>query len=81
MKRRIFAFMLVVAMLAMTLVACGSDTNNTTNTTNETEVNTEVEEEVVETPVVDAPQTFDAAIIAAVAAVVSLAGYAISKKR
>jgi len=40
-----------------------------------------VEEVVVETPVVDAPQTFDAAIIAAVAAVVSLAGYAISKKR
>ena len=48
MKRRIFAFMLVVAMLAMTLVGCGSDTTDTTNTTNETEVNTEVEEEVVE---------------------------------
>ena len=48
MKRRIFAFMLVVAMLAMTLVACGSDTTDTTNTTNETEVNTEVEDEVVE---------------------------------
>ena len=48
MKRRFYALMLVVAMLAMTLVGCGSDTTNTTNTTNETEVNTEVEEEVVE---------------------------------
>ncbi len=40
-----------------------------------------VEETVVETPVVTAPQTFDAAVIAAISAVVSLAGYAISKKR
>jgi len=38
-------------------------------------------EEVVETPVVEAPQTFDFAIFAAVAAIVSAAGYAISKKR
>jgi len=38
-------------------------------------------EEVVETPVVVAPQTFDAVVIAAISAVVSLAGYAISKKR
>ena len=37
-------------------------------------------EEVVETPVVTAPQTFDFGIIAAVAAVVSLAGYAVAKK-
>lgn len=48
MKRRFYALMLVVAMLAMTLVGCGSDTTDTTNTTNDTEVNTEVEEEVVE---------------------------------
>jgi len=40
-----------------------------------------VVEETVEAPVAQAPQTFDAAIIAAVAAVVSLAGYAVSKKR
>ena len=38
-----------------------------------------VAEEVVET--VAAPQTFDAGVIAAVAAIVSAAGYAISKKR
>ncbi len=44
MKRRFYALMLVVAMLAMTLVACGSDTNDTTNTTNDVTVNTEVEE-------------------------------------
>jgi len=40
-----------------------------------------VEEPVVETPVVEAPQTFDFAIFAAVAAIISAAGYAISKKR
>lgn len=44
MKKKIYALMLVVAMLAMTLVACGSDTNDTTNTTNDVTVNTEVEE-------------------------------------
>ena len=44
MKRRFYALMLVVAMLAMTLVGCGSDTSNTTNTTNDVTVNTEVEE-------------------------------------
>ena len=37
--------------------------------------------ETVDTPAEEAPQTFDAAIIAAVAAAVSLAGYAVSKKR
>ena len=37
--------------------------------------------ETVETPVETAPQTFDAAVIAAVAAAVSLAGYAVLKKR
>lgn len=36
--------MLVVAMLAMTLVGCGSDTTDTTNTTNDATVNTELEE-------------------------------------
>ena len=40
-----------------------------------------VVEEVVEAPVAQAPQTFDAVVIAAAAAVVSLAGYAVSKKR
>jgi len=38
-----------------------------------------VVEEVVEAPAVQAPQTFDAVIIALAAAVVSLAGYAVSK--
>ena len=55
----------------------------------ETEAETEAPavEEVVETEapaaeeVVEAPQTFDAAVIAAVAAIVSAAGYAVSKKR
>jgi len=43
-----------------------------------------VVEEVVETPADDAgataPQTFDAGVIAAVAALISAAGYAVSKK-
>ena len=34
MKKRITSLMLVVAMVAMTLVGCGSDTTDTTNTTN-----------------------------------------------
>lgn len=66
MKRRFYALMLVVAMLAMTLVGCGSDTSNTTNTTNDVTVNTEVEEsgddvivesteDPVATPEVDEP--------------------------
>ena len=41
-----------------------------------------VEEEVVEeAPVEEAAETFDFAVIAAIAAAVSAAGYAISKKR
>ncbi len=44
MKKKIYALMLVVAMLAMTLVGCGSDTTDTTNTTNDVTINTEVEE-------------------------------------
>lgn len=61
MKRR-FYLMLVVAMIAMTLVACGSDTNDTTNTTNDdVTVNTEVEESgetvVPETSVEDPVET------------------------
>ena len=56
MKKKIYTLMLVVAMLAMALVGCGSDTNgntdvesatnttDTTNTTNDVTVNTEVEE-------------------------------------
>lgn len=66
MKRRFYALMLVVAMLAMTLVGCGSDTSDTTNTTNDATVNTEVEEsgddvvvepteEPIVTPEVDEP--------------------------
>lgn len=39
------------------------------------------EPEVVEAPVATAPQTFDFGVIAAVAAVISAAGYAISKKK
>lgn len=60
MKRRFYALMLVVAMLAMTLVGCGSDTTDTTNTTNDVTVNTETEEsgedvvvEPTEDPVVE----------------------------
>ena len=40
-----------------------------------------VVEEVVEDAVVTAPQTFDAAVIAGISAVVSLAGYSIFKKQ
>jgi len=47
----------------------------------EPETEAETVEEKVDTPAADAPQTFDAGIIAAVAAIVSAAGYAISKKR
>ena len=44
---------------------------------------TEAPEETVEAPAetTEAPKTFDAGVIAAVAAVVSAAGYAVSKKR
>lgn len=38
-------------------------------------------EEVVEAPVAEAPQTFDVAVLAAVSAVLSLAGFAVSKKK
>ncbi|MGN1345864.1 MAG: PA domain-containing protein [Eubacteriales bacterium] len=41
----------------------------------------ETVETVVETPVTEAAQTFDFGVIAAVAAIVSAAGYAVSKKR
>ena len=50
----------------------------------ETEPETEAEVVETEAPVVEeveAPQTFDVAVIAAVAAAISAAGYAISKKR
>lgn len=40
-----------------------------------------VVEEVVETTVTQAPQTFDAGVIAVITAIVSAAGYALSKKR
>ena len=45
-----------------------------------------VEEEVVEAPaaaevVEEAPQTFDFGVVAAIAAIVSLAGFTVSKKR
>ena len=46
----------------------------------ETEAPETVVEEVVDAPAA-APQTFDAGVIAAVAAIVSAAGYALSKKR
>ena len=58
MKKKIYALMLVVAMVAMTLVGCGSDTTDTTNTTND--VNTETEEsgeDVVVEPEVEVPET------------------------
>ena len=51
----------------------------------ETEAETEAPEETVETPAEttkeEAPQTFDAGIVAAAAAAVSAIGYALSKKR
>ncbi len=46
----------------------------------ETVAETEAAEETVEAPAETAPQTFDMGIIAAAAAVVSLAGYAVAKK-
>jgi len=45
----------------------------------EPETEAEVVDVVVDAPA--APQTFDAGIVAAVAAIVSAAGYALSKKR
>lgn len=47
----------------------------------ETEPATEAETAIVEETVTVAPQTLDAGIVAAVAAVVSVAGYAVGKKR
>ena len=48
----------------------------------ETTAETEAAEETVETPAeTTAPQTFDMGVVAAVAAAVSAAGYAVSKKR
>jgi len=47
----------------------------------EPETEAETVEEKVDAPAADAPQTFDAGIIAAVAAIVSATGYALSKKR
>lgn len=54
MKRRFYALMLVVAMLAMTLVGCGSNTTNEeTNASNETETKVENTEDVVVEEVVE----------------------------
>lgn len=46
----------------------------------ETEAETEAETETVTTEVTTAPQTFDVVVVAGIAAVVSLAGFAASKK-
>jgi len=55
MKRRFYALMLVVAMIAMTLVACGSDT--TTNNTQKEEQSVEQQEPIEE--IIDADGTFE----------------------
>lgn len=55
MKRRFYALILVVAMLAMTLVACGSDT--TTNNTQKEEQSVEQQEPIEE--IIDADGTFE----------------------
>jgi len=55
--------------------------NHATVTLEEAPVVETVAEEVVEDTAAAAPQTFDAGVIAAVAAIVSAAGYAVSKKR
>ena len=55
MKRRFYALTLVVAMLAMTLVGCGSDTT-TTNTQKE-EQSVEQQEPIEE--IIDADGTFE----------------------
>jgi len=62
----------------------GDDTKHNGNTiisAGEKPVETEAEVVDVVVDAVAAPQTFDAGIVAAVAAIVSAAGYAISKKR
>jgi len=66
-----------VTLSAEEVVVAGAETEPE----KETETEAETVEEKVDTPAADAPQTFDAGIIAAVAAIVSAAGYAISKKR
>ena len=69
-----------VVLLGETTAAPAEETKpETPADTVETPV--ETPDETVETPVEEAPQTFDAVVIAAVTAVVSLAGYAVSKKR
>ena len=93
--KKIIALALVLVML-FALTACGKEEAPvaTEAPVVETEAETEApavetEAEVVapaetEAPVVEevaAPQTFDAGVIAAVAAIVSAAGYALSKKR
>ena len=90
MKKKTLALIMAAAMV-MGLAACGSSnstatTEDTTTEAAETEAaETTATEETVEAPAADAsaetaPQTFDMGIIAAAAAVVSLAGYAVAKK-
>ncbi len=57
------------------------ETVETVETTKVEETIETVETEATEETTEEAPQTFDAGVIAAVAAVVSAAGYAVSKKR
>jgi len=61
MKRRFYALMLVVAMLAMTLIGCGSGTTNEeTNASNETEAKVENTEDVVVEEMVEVQPSEDA---------------------
>ena len=69
---RISLFFVILGMLFT--VSCGKGNVETAETDPVPETEAEVVEEVA------APQTFDAGVIAAVAAVVSLAGFAVSKK-
>ena len=82
---RVLILALILVMIAHALASCApadipeetSDNIETTEQVLETEPETV---EVVEDAAAAAPQTFDAGIVAAVAAIVSAAGYAISKK-
>ena len=80
MKQKL-SLVLALLMLLPAFTACAESKENTEETS--TLANTPTAEEVVEEVVVveTAPQTFDMGIIAAAAAVVSAAGYAITKKR
>ena len=61
-------------ILILSLVACGGESETETTAPETTAPSTENDEPT-------APQTFDFGVIAAAAAIVSAAGYALTKKR